>query len=139
MTSKFEVHVDGKTLVGHAAMAYLETQGYVHKTNTISAAPVQDDEIIIPLALYNRLNHLGLLPSKERAHNVGESDYNQQLIQPWTIWMAYPQLTSWDHDIIKRTLRSKSTDSRKLDYEKIIHICTERMRQLSFEVPDVNS
>lgn len=31
---------------------------------------------------------------------------------------------------LKRILRTKSTDSRKLDYEKIIHICKERIRQI---------
>lgn len=60
------------------------------------------------------------------------------LIQPWTIWLAYPQLTFWDHDIIKRILRTKKeptlteTQSRIKDYRKIIHICEERLRQLNY-------
>ena len=87
----------------------------------------------IPTELFNQLNYLGLIPSEVRDTHVGKSDYSKQLIQPWTIWLAYPHLTSWDHDIIKRVLRTKSTDSRILDYNKIIHICEERKRQLSFQ------
>lgn len=64
-----------------------------------------------------------------RSHNVGASDYSKHKIQPWDIWMEY-HLNPWDADILKRVLRSKSTDSRKLDYEKIIHICQERIRQI---------
>jgi hypothetical protein len=84
----------------------------------------------IPTELYNQLNYLGLIPSTERSFHVGESDYSKQLIQPWSIWLSYPGLTSWDHDIVKRILRTKRTDSRSVDYEKIIHICQERIRQL---------
>lgn len=64
-----------------------------------------------------------------RSHNVGASDYSKHKIQPWDIWMEY-HLNPWDADIVKRILRTKSTDSRKLDYEKIIHICQERIRQM---------
>lgn len=64
-----------------------------------------------------------------RSHNVGASDYSKHKIQPWDIWMEY-HLNPWDADIVKRILRTKSTDSRKLDYEKIIHICQERIRQI---------
>lgn len=54
-------------------------------------------------------------------------------LQSWTIWLDYPELTAWDDDIIKRILRKKQGDSRKLDYEKIIHICNERIRQINLE------
>lgn len=64
-----------------------------------------------------------------RTYNVGASNYSEHSIQPWDIWLEY-QLNPWDADIIKRVLRKKSTDSRKLDYEKIIHVCQERIRQL---------
>ena len=67
--------------------------------------------------------------SDVRAHNVGESDYSQYKIQPWDIWLEY-KLNPWDADILKRTLRKKKTDSRRLDYEKIIHVCQERIRQI---------
>jgi hypothetical protein len=89
---------------------------------------------------YNRLKYLGLIDSTERATNVGDSNYSTHVIQPWSIWLDYPELTPWDHDIIKRVLRTKTTDSRELDYKKIIHICEERLRQLSLtpmEVPHV--
>lgn len=67
-----------------------------------------------------------------RDYNVGASDYAKHKIQPWDIWLEY-KLNPWDADIIKRVLRDKPTDGRKLDYEKIIHICKERIRQLENE------
>lgn len=90
--------------------------------------------ITINVKLYNRLKYLGILgDSKVRNHNVGASNYssNEHLIQPWTLWLDYPNLTPFDHDILKRVLREKATDSRTLDYQKIIHICEERIRQLN--------
>jgi hypothetical protein len=72
-------------------------------------------------ALANCLDH--------KQHNVGTSNYAKFSIQPWDIWREY-SLNPWDADIIKRTLRTKEGDSRKLDYEKIIHICQERIAQL---------
>ena len=64
-----------------------------------------------------------------REYNVGASDYAKHKIQPWDIWLEY-ELNPWDADIIKRVLRKKNGDSRVLDYEKIIHICKERIRQI---------
>ena len=70
-----------------------------------------------------------------RSYNCGKSDYAKHKIQPWDIWMEY-HLNPWDADIIKRVLRIKQEDNmteqdaRKLDYQKIIHICKERIRQL---------
>lgn len=64
-----------------------------------------------------------------RSYNVGASDYAKHKIQPWDIWREY-DLNPWDADIVKRVLRTKETDGRKLDYEKIIHICKERIRQI---------
>jgi hypothetical protein len=70
-----------------------------------------------------------------RSYNVGNSDYSHYTIQPWDIWEEYG-LNPWDADIIKRTLRCKSDpnltqeESRILDYEKIIHVCKERIRQI---------
>lgn len=63
-----------------------------------------------------------------RNHNIGESDYAKHKIQPWDIWLEY-NLNPWDADIIKRVLRNKP-GQRRLDYEKIKHICDERIRQL---------
>lgn len=80
--------------------------------------------------LANRLKQLGILDDSDtRSYNVGDSDYSKHLIQPWAIWIEY-KLNPWDADIIKRVLREKSSDSRKMDYEKIIHVCLERIRQI---------
>ena len=51
------------------------------------------------------------------------------------IWIEY-KLNPFDADIVKRILRKKvelgmsEQESRKMDYEKIIHICEERIRQI---------
>ena len=88
--------------------------------------------------LFQRLKYLGIIHGDEssidvRSFNVGNSDYSKHTIQPWSIWLDYPDLTSWDHDIIKRVLRTKQGESRRMDYEKIIHDCNERIRQLEFQ------
>jgi hypothetical protein len=71
-----------------------------------------------------------------REHNVGESDYAKHKIQPWDIWLEY-RLNPWDADIVKRVLRKKP-GQRRLDYEKIKHICDERIRQIDEGLDDVN-
>lgn len=73
------------------------------------------------------------MPCKANPHtfNVGKSDYAQHNIQPWDIWIEY-QLNPFDADIIKRVLRRKKGEARAMDYHKIIHICRERIRQLSY-------
>ena len=63
-----------------------------------------------------------------RGHNVGSSNYSQHQIQVWDIWIEY-KLNPFDADIVKRVLRKKGTDPRRLDYEKII-ICQERIWQI---------
>lgn len=84
--------------------------------------------------IINRLKYLGIIPDEDvRTYNEGNSNYSGHLIQPWSIWLDYPELTSWDHDIIKRVLRTKEGEPRELDYKKIIHICKERLRQLKYE------
>jgi len=92
----------------------------------------EKETVEIPKALYDRLNYLGIIPNETRSHNVGASDYSKHVIQPWSIWRDY-NLNPWDADIVKRTLRTKETDTRKMDYEKIIHICQERIRQIDCE------
>lgn len=82
--------------------------------------------------LYERLDYLGLIPNDVRSTNVGKSDYSMHIIQPWAIWIDW-HLNPWDADIVKRILRTKEGDSRQMDYEKIIHICQERIRQLKHE------
>jgi len=69
-------------------------------------------------------------PEDVREYNVGSSDYSTRKIQPWDIWLEY-NLNPWDADIIKRVLRTKEGESRVLDYEKIIHVAKERIRQLN--------
>ena len=90
---------------------------------------VPPDEVLIDKTLYEKLDNLGLIPNSVRSYNVGESDYSKHLIQPWSVWQEY-NLNPWDADIVKRVLRTKQTDPRRLDYEKIIQICQERIRQL---------
>ena len=75
------------------------------------------------------------LAEKCREYNVGKSDYSQHKIQPWEIWYDY-KLNPWDADIIKRVLRTKEDTPRKEDYEKIIHTCLERIRQINSESKD---
>ena len=79
--------------------------------------------------LYDRLSRVGLIPNNVRDHNVGASDYSHHLIQPWSIWLDYA-LSPFDADIIKRVLRDKTGEDRRTEYEKIIHICQERIRQI---------
>lgn len=88
--------------------------------------------IEIDKKLYDKLAFLGIIPNEVRNRNIGSSNYSEHTIQPYSIWLDW-NLNPWDADIVKRVLRSKQGDSRKLDYEKIIHICQERIRQLSFE------
>ena len=70
-----------------------------------------------------------------RGHNIGNSDYSKHKIQPWDIWIEY-KLNPFNADIVKRILRKKvepglsEQESRKQDYQKIIHICQERIRQI---------
>lgn len=71
----------------------------------------------------------GIPAENTRSYNVGTSDYSKHKIQPWDIWLEY-NLNPWDADIIKRVLRTKAGEERVLDYEKIIHICKERTRQI---------
>ena len=87
----------------------------------------------------NKLRYLGIVDDTGiRKDNVGTSDYSKHIIQPWSIWIDY-NLDPWDADIIKRVLRTKvvpcmsDVAARIVDYEKIIHICKEKIRQLNNE------
>ena len=68
-----------------------------------------------------------------RSYNVGSSDYATKKIQPWDIWLEYG-LNPWDADIVKRVLRNKKGEDPIERYEKIIHVCKERIRQLTTTV-----
>ena len=86
--------------------------------------------------LYAKLKHLGIINdvnNNVRNHNVGNSDYSEHIIQPWSIWLDW-NLNPWDADIVKRVLRNKIGSSRKEDYEKIIHIAQERIRQINTQI-----
>lgn len=89
--------------------------------------------------IYAKLVYLGIIKegSLVRNYNVGTSNYSQHTIQPWSIWLDW-NLNPWDADIIKRVLRNKFGTSRKEDYEKIIHICQERIRQIENEIGTMN-
>lgn len=85
-----------------------------------------------------KLMYLGVLSTNRescRNYNIGKSNYSKHVIQPWAIWQDY-ELNPWDADIVKRILRTKveegmtETEARIMDYEKIIHIANERIRQL---------
>ena len=88
--------------------------------------------------LYKDKEPVGVTGDKEamedkediRSYNVGSSDYAKHKIQPWDIYLDY-DLNPWDADIVKRVLRTKKTDTRIMDYEKIIHTCKERIRQIN--------
>jgi len=95
-------------------------------------APMKGGEYI-DIDLYQKLLKLGIIPNEVRRTNVGASDYSQHVIQPWAIWQEY-NLNPWDADIVKRVLRHKATDTSKMDYEKIIHDCQERIRQLETDI-----
>lgn len=70
-----------------------------------------------------------------RSYNIGSSDYATMKIQPWDIWKDW-KLDPWDADIIKRISRTKEIpgktfeEARIEDYEKIKHICDEKIYQL---------
>lgn len=90
----------------------------------------------IPADLYDRLLKLGIIDdSGVRDHNVGASDYPKRTIQAWSIWIDW-ELDPWEADIVKRIGRTKiepgmtPTHQRILDFNKIIHICQEKIRQL---------
>lgn len=86
--------------------------------------------------LYAELVQLGIINKDEnnvRDHNIGTSDYSTHIVQPWAIWLDW-NLNPWDADIVKRVLRNKLGESRKQDYEKIIHICQERIRQIETQI-----
>jgi hypothetical protein len=91
-----------------------------------------DEEIAAEqVIVIKQLKKLGVIPTpgSVRNHNVGSSNYANHIIQPWSIWLDW-DLNSFDADIIKRTLRTKKGTERIEDYNKIIHICQERIRQL---------
>ena len=74
-----------------------------------------------------------------RDYNIGSSNYASMKIQPWDVWKDW-KLDPWDADIIKRISRTKEIpnrsfeDARIEDYEKIKHICDEKIYQLKEKI-----
>ena len=74
-----------------------------------------------------------------RAYNVGSSNYSSMKIQPWDVWRAW-KLDPWDADVVKRISRTKEIpgksfeEARIEDYEKIKHICDEKIYQLKEKI-----
>ena len=70
-----------------------------------------------------------------RDYNIGSSNYASMKIQPWDVWRAW-NLNPWDADMVKRIARTKKIpgmseiEARIEDYEKIKHICDEKIYQL---------
>lgn len=64
-----------------------------------------------------------------RSYVNGASDYNKHRYQIWDIWIKFRIENGFDCDLVKRTLRTKQTDPRILDYKKMKHIALERIRQ----------
>lgn len=124
-----KINPDELTLCEYLGIAHYDDYNFRRAT----ADEKQDNANTIPSELYDRLQKLGIIPNEVRSMNIGASDYSRHLIQPWAIWQDY-QLNPWDADIVKRVLRHKATDTRKMDYEKIIHICQERIRQLETDI-----
>lgn len=85
---------------------------------------------------YQKLCYLGIIVSDKndiRNHNVGASDYSKRVIQPWSVWLDWG-LNPWDADIVKRICRHKDGEDDRIKYEKIIHICQERLRQINTDI-----
>lgn len=111
----------------------------MEQLNYCQAVPLR----VIDEDLYFRFVKLGLVPNDVRRDNVGKSNYSKHTIQPWSIWIDY-ELNAWDADIVKRILRTKDEpnmspeEARIMDYQKIKHICDERIRQIECDLK-VNS
>ena len=85
--------------------------------------------------LYQKLYRLGVINDSQdniRNNNVGDSDYSKHIIQPWSIWLDW-NLNPWDADIVKLICRHKYGEDDITKYEKIIHICKERIRQIKLK------
>ena len=109
----------------------------MEQLNYCQAVPLR----VIDEDLYLRFVKLGLIPNAVRRDNVGKSNYSKHTIQPWSIWIDY-ELNAWDADIVKRILRTKDEpnmspeEARIMDYQKIKHICDERIRQIEFGIKE---
>lgn len=134
--NSYKLYETIKLTLGSAVRAKVVNY-FVHYTNK-GESVMRRDYITIGGMYGITVNGTGDVPKKKepvsdvRSHNVGASNYSKYKIQVWDIWKEY-NLNPWDADIVKRVLRTKATDGRRLDYEKIIHICQERIRQIDNE------
>ena len=78
---------------------------------------------------YKRRNKFMNEVNDVRSYVNGASDYNKHRYQIWDIWIKFRINNGFDCDLVKRTLRTKQTDPRILDYKKMKHISLERIRQ----------
>ena len=105
------------------------------KPRVIPFTKTTTEPICKPVKGVNKTNEPIIDESDVRGRHIGNSDYSTRTIQPWDVWLEY-DLNGWDCDIIKRLLRTKEdagmspTEQRIMDYNKIIHNCQERIRQL---------
>ena len=89
--------------------------------------------MVINVELYHKLCYLGVITDNQdniRSSIVGASDYSKHIKQPWSAWIDWT-LNPWDADIVKRICRHKVGEDDKIKYQKIIHICQERLRQIN--------
>ncbi len=112
------------------------------------AEQYRDEELRLVYQYINRMfdvvsryrEYVSVGPSTTRDRHVGESDYSEKEIQPWDMWIEYA-LNPWDADIQKRLIRTKhipgmtAAESRIQDYEKMKHICDERIDQIKAGEP----
>lgn len=128
--------------VNEGRHTYRLVPGYINgiRQITFKEQDTMEQTKEISKELYDKLEMLGIIDtSNVRENNVGQSNYAEHTIQPWSIWLDYKDLTPWDADIIKRILRTKDDKSmtpeqqRTMDYNKIIHICQERIRQIQLK------
>lgn len=135
------IMLDGRAIHGDAPTSD-EIFSEDTEDSQVKLLKVWRDFFIINEKALNKLIELGVLKTTKhscRDSNVGKSDYSEHVIQPWTIWLEYA-MNAWDADIQKRLLRTKTEpgitieEARKMDYQKIIHNCQERIRQLDIEI-----
>lgn len=101
------------------------------KLNLIESCGLTSKEFIETVRKGNNLTYKEFKRENEcvRSYNVGNSDYAKHKIQPWDVWLNH-SLNPWEGDIVKRVIRRKKGQNRREDFEKIIHIAQELIRQI---------
>ena len=98
--------------------------------NALSIHRDKKEKVLIDKELFDSLDRLGIIPTEDnnRMYNIGASDYSRHIIQPWSIIHEY-DLDYLKGSMLKRLLRSKSTDSSYQDMKKIKHEAGEWIRR----------